>query len=481
MSDNPFSEPDDSDRTIIRPAPGGRRTTPPPPPPPPSGGGYQPPPPPMPPPPPPPPPRGGGAETLTIGTTPLLAAASPLLQLLARLRNTLQPPDSGDLRERAARAMRDFEIAGRNAHIPVDQLRPAHYALCASLDDVVLATPWGSQGPWAQRSLVSTFHQEVKSGERFFDILNQIKQSPGQFLAVLELMYVCLSLGYMGRYRLSARGPAEIDRLREEVYAVIRRARPLPDPALSPHWQGIAAPYRPRRAALPVWVAGVAALGLLALVYAGFDYNLGSASGTLYASALAADPAHMPTLIRAAPTTPPPPPVAPAPTVLDRLRGFLAPEIAKGEVSVLGTVSAPVVRINNTGLFASGSATVEPTALALLTKIGEALAREPGQVQVIGYTDSQPIHTLQFPNNLVLSQDRAKAAASVLDRSIGDQSRITAEGRGAADPIATNATAQGRALNRRIEIVLIRNAASIGTGSGIGADLGANSRAGAAP
>jgi type VI secretion system protein ImpK len=179
----------------------------------------------------------------------------------------------------------------------------------------------------------------------------------------------------------------------------------------------------------------------------------------------------MPTLIRAAPTTPPPPPVAPSPTVLDRLRGFLAPEIAKGEVSVLGTVNAPIVRINNTGLFASGSASVEPTALSLLDKIGAALAREQGQVQVIGYTDSQPIHTLQFPNNLVLSQDRAKAAASVLDRSIGDQSRITAEGRGAADPIATNATPQGRALNRRIEIVLIRTAASIGTGTGIGADI----------
>ncbi|MDD2877800.1 MAG: type IVB secretion system protein IcmH/DotU [Acidiphilium sp.] len=451
MSDNPFSEPDDSDRTIIRPSPGGKRP-PPPPPQPPSGGGYEPPPP--------PPPPTGGAETLNIGSTPLLAAAAPLLQLLARLRNTLQPPDSGDLRERAARAMRDFEIAGRQANVPVDQLRPAHYALCASLDDVVLATPWGSQGAWAQRSLVSTFHQEVRSGERFFDILTQIRQNPGNFLPVLELMYVCLSLGYMGRYRLSPRGPAEIDRLREEVYATIRRARPPGDATLSPHWQGVAAPYKPRRAILPVWVAGAAALGVLALVYVGFDYSLAGSSGALYDSAVAADPAHMPTLLRAGPTTPPPPPVAPAPTVLDRLRGFLAPEIAKGEVSVLGTVNAPVVRINNTGLFASGSATVQAQALPLMGKIGEALARERGQVQVIGYTDSQPIHTLQFPNNLVLSQDRARAAATVLDRSIGDQSRLTAEGRGSADPIATNATAAGRALNRRIEIVLVRSAAS---------------------
>ena len=92
--------------------------------------------------------------------------------------------------------------------MPLDQLRPAHYALCACLDDVVLNTPWGSTGAWAARSLVSTFHQEVRSGERFFDLLTQLRQNPGTFLPVLELMYLCLSLGFQGRYRLSPRGQA---------------------------------------------------------------------------------------------------------------------------------------------------------------------------------------------------------------------------------------------------------------------------------
>ena len=78
--------------------------------------------------------------------------------------------------------------------MPIEQLRPAHYALCASLDDVVLNTPWGSSGGWATRSLVSTFHQEVRSGERFFDLLDaDVRQNPGMFLPVLELMYLCLS------------------------------------------------------------------------------------------------------------------------------------------------------------------------------------------------------------------------------------------------------------------------------------------------
>jgi type VI secretion system protein ImpK len=445
MSDNPFAEPDDSDRTVIRPAPGGRRAPAPPMEAAPAEAA--------------PIPVQAGAEALSMGGSPLLAAATPLLQLLARLRNTRNMPDAGELRERAVQALRRFEADARAAGIPIEQLRPAHYALCASLDDVVLATPWGSQGPWAARSLVSTFHQEVRSGERFFDILNQIRQNTSGYLAVLELMYFCLSLGYMGRYRLSPRGPAEIDRLREEIYATIRRQRPPGEAGLSPHWQGIAAPYRPRRAVLPVWVAAAAALGVLAIIYAVSDYSLAGRSSALYQQALEARPARMPQITRAAPVVPPPPPVAPQPTVLDRLRGFLAPEVAAGQVSVLGTINAPVVRINNAGLFASGSASLEPASLPLLGKIGAALARERGEVRVIGYTDSQPIHTLRFPSNLVLSQDRAKAAAAVLDRSIGDQSRIAAEGRGDADPIAPNTTPQGRALNRRIEIVLERGAA----------------------
>jgi type VI secretion system protein ImpK len=443
MSDNPFAEPDDSDRTVIRPAPGGRRA-------------FMPPPPPAPAPAVSPPEPRLDATFSSASDTPLLAAAAPLLLLLARLRNTLRPPVPGNLRDSAIRELRNFEAKTRDARLPAEQVRPAHYALCASLDDVVLATPWGSQSEWTARSLVSTLHQEVRSGERFFDLLGQMRQSPETFLPVLELMYFCLSLGYMGRYRLSPRGPAEIDRLREEVHALIRRQAPSGDAELSPHWQGVAAPYRPRRFALPLWVAASGAAGILALLYAVFSISLAGQTDQLYRMALAAKPAVMPRILRMAPVVPPPPPVISRLTLLDRLRKFLAPEIAAGQVSVLGTLNAAVVRINNSGLFASGSATIQPGALPLLGRIGKALARDRGRVLVIGYTDNQPIHSLRFPNNLVLSQDRAKAAAAVLDRSINDRSRIIAEGKGPAAPIATNATPQGRAMNRRIEIVLQR-------------------------
>src|SRR4051812_22923587 len=101
MSDNPFLEPDDAKRTVIRPVPGGRRSDPAP-----AqaavahprdevGAAAA--------------PVGEGVENVATGVNPLVAAAAPLLQLLARLPNTINHPDPGDLRERAMRAMHTFE------------------------------------------------------------------------------------------------------------------------------------------------------------------------------------------------------------------------------------------------------------------------------------------------------------------------------------------------------------------------------------
>jgi type VI secretion system protein ImpK len=453
MSDNPFSEPDDSDRTVIRPVPGGRRATPPPQAP--AQPAFQAPPPAAAPAPQAAPISADGAEKINFGLDPLIQAAAPLLQLLGRLRNTYSQPDPGELRERAIQQIRAFEQSARDANVPMDQLRPAHYALCASLDDVVLNTPWGSAGGWAARSLVSSFHQEVRSGERFFDLLGQLRQNPGTFLPVLELMYLCLSLGFQGRYRLSPRGPGELDKLREDLYAIIMRQRQAADPALAPHWQGVQAPYKPARAIVPTWVMAAGALTVVGLLFIWFSTGLNAASDDVFAQMLGAPLAHMPQITRVAPVRPPPPPppqtVAPEPLYV-----FLKPEIDQGLVAVLGDHAMPIVRIHNTGLFASGSATVAPNYVHLLERIGEALKAEKGPVTVDGYTDNQPIHTVQFPSNFQLSTKRAEAARDIIAHALGDPGRITAQGHADADPLAPNTTPEGREQNRRIEVVLRR-------------------------
>ena len=438
MSGNPFAEPGDSDRTLVRPLPIHRPATEPEPGPLPvpfaqdDGASF--------------------ADIPGIGPSPVLSAATPLLALLARLRSVSSVPDPALLRERTVAEFRRFEEQLRAAGQPMDVIRASHYALCASVDDVVRNTPWGGSGPWADISLVAAFHGEVRSGERFFDVLAQLCQNQGRLLPVIELMYVCMSLGMQGRYRLSPRGPAELDRLREETYALIMRQRLPAERGLSPHWRGVSAPYRPLRGSVPVWVAATAGLVLLALAYALFALRVNEASDRLFAAVVVLPPGHMPTIARTAPVMPVPP-APPRSDARDGLRAALASDVAQGLVEVVGTDAAPVLRMGAAGVFRSGSAVVEDRFVPMLARVGAAVKERGESATVAGYTDNQPIRTIAFPSNFQLSQARAQAAAAIIG-TVVDPGRLTAEGRADADPIASNDTAAGREQNRRIEVIL---------------------------
>ncbi len=109
-------------------------------------------------------------------------------------------------------------------------------------------------------------------------------------------------------------------------------------------------------------------------------------------------------------------------------------------------------------LFQSGQATLQPNGLRLLSVIGAVLNSIDNSIDINGFTDSVPIGPGgQFPSNLYLSSFRADAVADYF-ASIGlDRSRLFPAGRGDQDFIATNATPEGRALNRRVEIIVESN------------------------
>jgi type VI secretion system protein ImpK len=269
-------------------------------------------------------------------------------------------------------------------------------------------------------------------------------------------MYFCLSFGFMGRTR-QARGGGELEQVRSEAHATIATQRQASDPELSRRWRGVAVPYQPGRHGLPVWVtlAGAAALCCVLLFWTSTGLN--AASDSLQAQVLAAPPTHMPQITRAAVVQPlPPPPAPPEPTALDRLRAALQPDIDKGAISLLGTSATPIIRVAGHSMFASGSAVVQSASLPLLDRVAAALRNESGSLRVIDYTDSQPVRSVQFPSNFQLSNARAKAVRVVVARTIGDQARVSAEGRADADPVAPNTTAEGREQNQRIEFVLNR-------------------------
>jgi chemotaxis protein MotB len=108
-------------------------------------------------------------------------------------------------------------------------------------------------------------------------------------------------------------------------------------------------------------------------------------------------------------------------------------------------------------LFASGSATLKPGADQLLDEVAQLLNLDPSHpITVDGHTDNQPIATAQFPSNWELSTTRAtNVVRFLISRSVSAY-RLGAVGYADLHPIASNATAAGRAENRRVEIVLMR-------------------------
>ncbi len=447
---------EDAERTIIRPKPGGtaRAATPPPPTSAPVAREAAPPAPPAEPPP-----------IYVVGGNRLAAVAEPLVLLLARLWNAPTKPFQGNLRESTIEAFRVFEKRAREIGVPMEQLRPAHYALCAAIDDVVMNTPWAGSAGWDAGTLTQNFHQEARPGERFFEQLGQLAKKPGKLLPVLELMYVCLSLGFMGPSRPRPAGVAAVEEIRRKARDAIAGQREAAPAGLSERWEGVAAPYLPGKARFPSWVIVSAAVALAAGLFAACMVTLDGASDELYGRMLQAPPASMPQITRAAIVIPPPPPPpAPEPTALDRLHDALRPEIEKQVLGLAGTPTAVVLRINAGTLFGKDNATFAKAAPPLLERVAAVLRDELGQgggaVQVNAYTDNQPIRTVKFPSNFKLSAARADAVRDVLQKAIGavagKQVTVAADGRADADPIAPNTTPDGREQNRRIEIVLRR-------------------------
>ena len=453
MTENPFDDQGDHDRTVIRPRPGGARGLARPvaaaPTPAPSG-------PPQPVSTQPTPARDREAdaapavEIVSASSDPLAIAAAPLVQLLAHIRNTASAPNPGDIRERTWRELRAFESRARTLGIPQVQFRYAHYALCAALDDVVLNTPWGSHGRWHDEPLAKSLHQDDSAGGGFFEQLRVLRDSLPDSRPVIELMFVCLSLGMMGPYRNLPDGRAQLERVRHHAYELITSGAPAPSAALAPDAMGIDARFAPARGGMPIWLAASAAFALVAGLYAFWLTGLNAASDEVYRTALAAPPTTMPVLARppaTPPPPPPPPPEVPGPDV--RLRAALADidgiEIVNGGASV-------TLRIPARLLFTQPNATL--SAGPLSERLIQALKAESGPIRVLAYTDSQAERSVAFPSNFALSTARAKAIRSALARVLPAPERIVSEGRADADPLAPNTTAEGRERNRRIEIQL---------------------------
>ncbi|GHG84859.1 OmpA family protein [Pseudodonghicola xiamenensis] len=137
---------------------------------------------------------------------------------------------------------------------------------------------------------------------------------------------------------------------------------------------------------------------------------------------------------------------------LDKQAAELRQQLASDGITVVNTGNQLVLTLPNDITFATDSFTVRPALRADLDTVAQHLQRYPDMlVQVIGHTDSDG----DAAYNVGLSRRRASAVADILQADGISYTRLTTIGRGEEQPVASNLTAEGKARNRRVEIVMI--------------------------
>ena len=378
-------------------------------------------------------------EFVASGRNPILQAAAPLLTFAARLQTSARQSDVAALRLQVAHGIRAFEDGLKASGIASEDALVARYVLCTFVDSAVLNTPWGAQSDWSGHSLLATFHRETGGGEKFFQILERLRADPARYIDLIELLYMCLALGFEGKYRLDERGHAKLAELQHEVYRQIRELRGLREQELSPRWHGVQDTRNPLLRFVPWWMAAAAGLVVLVIGFVWFQARLVSAVAPIKA-ALALPVAQVDYAAAAARP--------------NRLKELLAAEEQAGRLTVEELGDKTVVTLVAANLFRSASARVNPEHYATLREVALALEQVPGRVLVVGHTDDQPLRSLRYADNFELSRERALAVAHILEPVLGASGRVEWTGVGASQPRYLPVdTSENRARNRRVEIV----------------------------
>lgn len=141
--------------------------------------------------------------------------------------------------------------------------------------------------------------------------------------------------------------------------------------------------------------------------------------------------------------------------VASKLIDVMAPLAKDGKVRMTQSRRGVSIEMDANVLFEPGRAELEPKSLAVLRAVGESLQKEPFNLEITGHTDDVPIRNSVFASNWELSAVRATSVVRLLADSGIAPERLLAIGREASKPLASNDTAEGRARNRRVELMIL--------------------------
>lgn len=205
----------------------------------------------------------------------LVNIATPVLELIMKIRVGIVQP-SNDLRATMDDLLKVVEQDAQRAGFRDSLVQTTKFALAAFADETVLTADFPLRHEWEKYPLQLEYFGEQLAGVKFYERLEELMKSAEENADVIEVYYLCLLVGYKGKYKIYFE-----DQLRgviERVEDCLRRVNRLRIGALSPHWKANDQPPLVSLQGIPMWakISGAAGLGLIVLMYSVFSFWLNS-------------------------------------------------------------------------------------------------------------------------------------------------------------------------------------------------------------
>lgn len=161
----------------------------------------------------------------SAGINPLVDAASFLFSLLGKLKPLITYANLNQLHQELLQEIKIFEEQVQTRGYNPEYIIVCRYLLAATFDDVISHTAWGANGQWETYSLLAAYQQDINHQEKFFTIMERALKDPNHYIDLLEVMYLCLSLGYKGQYRATEYNQYQLEQITNNLYQHIRAYR----------------------------------------------------------------------------------------------------------------------------------------------------------------------------------------------------------------------------------------------------------------
>jgi type VI secretion system protein ImpK len=373
--------------------------------------------------------RGPSEAPAQRGTNPLREIFTDLMAYVIFFEASCgeRPLAQVEVREKVLALINAQEERVKTSGISMEVFREARFAVLSWVDEIILNSNWPHRGQW--QHLMLTYYGTLNAGEEFFRHLERL---PHQANDIREIYYLCLSLGFQGRYAFGDE-QRELRDLKQGLYrqlcgtnSDIRQSYPRLFPEAYQKASPIAPPASRVKA---VWYL-IACL-VPVLLFIGYWLLLRNETNRLIA--MIDKPVSQPV------------PVEWGRSLVEELRrrGFRAVDEPEGVRITLESL-----------LFKPGSARLDPQAETKINDIVATVKRHAPErpIAVEGHASRES--GLDEARNQKLSEERASTVADAFVRSAFNRDRISAHGFGSKKPVALNDTEEGRSQNRRVEIII---------------------------